>query len=348
MALARRAGRREVNIWPGWVDALSSIILVVVFVLMIFVIAQFFLQTALQSRDSALDRLRAQIADLSTELGQSEAENTRLQDRVATLQAALSNAEDRESELLERISALDDENRRLNRTLDSTKSELMALQGRLAEQTAETAVAKAEIAELNSAIDNLNREMGQLNEALDAAEQKAAAQRVKIVNLSKRLNEALASKVAQLARYRSEFFGRLREVLGDRAEVRIEGDRFVFQSEVLFESGSADLQDSGRTQLARLAETVRDISTEIPDDIDWILRVDGHTDTVPINTPRYPSNWALSTARALSVVTFLADRGIPPDRLAAAGFGEHQPIARGNSAEARRRNRRIELKLDQR
>lgn len=348
MALARRAGRREVNIWPGWVDALSSIILVVVFVLMIFVIAQFFLQTALQSRDSALDRLRAQIAELSTELGRSEAENTRLQDRVETLRAALSDAETRESQLLNRIGALNEENRRLGRELDSTRSELLALEGRLAQQTAETAAANAEIAELNAAIDGLNREMARLNEALDAAEKKADKQRVEIVNLSKRLNEALASKVAQLSRYRSEFFGRLRAVLGDRAEVRIEGDRFVFQSEVLFASGSADLQDSGRTQLARLAETVREISGEIPADIDWILRIDGHTDKVPINTPRYPSNWALSTARALSVVTFLADRGIPPKRLAAAGFGEHQPIAQGDSPEARRRNRRIELKLDQR
>jgi chemotaxis protein MotB len=159
---------------------------------------------------------------------------------------------------------------------------------------------------------------------------------------------ALASKVQELARYRSEFFGRLREVLGKRKDVRIVGDRFVFQSEVLFETGSAELGGAGQQQLGQLARALTEIAARIPKDLPWVLRVDGHTDRIPIHTPEFRSNWELSTARAISVVRFLIDQGIPADHLAATGFGEHQPLDPGLSEAALRRNRRIELKLTQR
>src|SRR3546814_2610225 len=167
-------------------------------------------------------------------------------------------------------------------------------------------------------------------------------------SLGKRLNVALASKVQELARYRSEFFGRLREILGSREDIRIVGDRFVFQSEILFASGSATIEQDGRPQLARLAGTLKEIAADIPDDIDWVLRVDGHTDRRPIDTLAFPSNWELSTARAVSVVKFLIEQGIPPARLVAAGFGEFQPLDTGNDEIAYRRNRRIEFKLTER
>ena len=152
----------------------------------------------------------------------------------------------------------------------------------------------------------------------------------------------------ELSRYRSEFFGRLREVLGDRKDIQIVGDRFVFQSEVLFTSGSAELETGGKLRLAELADTLLEISLKIPPEIPWILRVDGHTDTVPIHTAQFPSNWELSSARAISVIQFLMEQGIPAGRLAAAGFGQFQPLDDGFDETANRRNRRIELKLTER
>jgi len=187
-----------------------------------------------------------------------------------------------------------------------------------------------------------------LNEALEASEARDKKAQVKIANLGQRLNAALASKVQELARYRSEFFGRLRKVLGNHRDIQIVGDRFVFQSEVLFASGSDILAPVGKLQMAKLGETLKEITATIPSDINWILRVDGHTDRVPIRTKRYPSNWELSAARAISVVKFLTTLGIPANRFAAAGFGEFQPLDVRNDEFAYRRNRRIELKLDQR
>jgi chemotaxis protein MotB len=208
--------------------------------------------------------------------------------------------------------------------------------------------ARAQIALLNQQTAALREQIRQLTATLETAEEKARDQEVQIVNLGQRLNAALASKVQELKRYRSEFFGRLREALGDHPDIRIVGDRFVFQSEVLFGSGSAELEEEGRLQLLRVADVLKDVSDRIPEDIDWVLRVDGHTDTRPIDTILYPSNWELSTARAISVVRLLIERGIPPDRLVAAGFGEFHPLHDRDTEAAFRRNRRIELKLTQR
>lgn len=194
----------------------------------------------------------------------------------------------------------------------------------------------------------LRKQLSQLEETLAISERKAKEQNVKITSLGKRLNAALASKVQELSRYRSEFFGRLRKVLGTQRGVRVVGDRFVFQSEVLFSSGSAKIELAGQKQLTQLAKTLIDIAKKIPKDIDWVLRVDGHTDKIPIRTPRYASNWELSSARAISVVKLLIDQGIEPSRLVAAGFGQFQPLDQRKDEIAFRRNRRIELKLTQR
>ena len=211
--------------------------------------------------------------------------------------------------------------------------------------TTDIAAARARVAFLSRQIAALRQTLARLATALEASEAESRAQNVAIVNLGKRLNAALASKVEELSRYRSEFFGKLREVLGDQKNIRIVGDRFVFQSEVLFDSGSAELADLGRQQIERLAATLKDIAKRIPDDVDWVLRVDGHTDRIPIKTVRFPSNWELSTGRAISVVKHLIEVGIPSNRLAATGFGEFQPIDPGSDQNAYRRNRRIELKL---
>ena len=205
--------------------------------------------------------------------------------------------------------------------------------------------ASNQIALLREQLNQLSQQLSALNEALEASEKKNVSQNVKIINLGKRLNAALATRVQELARYRSDFFGRLRKLLGNRSGIRIEGDRFVFQSEVLFASGAAELNPIGTDQLGQLAETLKKISIEIPNDLDWVLRVDGHTDRNPIKTPLFPSNWELSSARSTSVVKYLIKQGVPPNRLVAAGFGEYQPIDNGGDEIAFRRNRRIEFKI---
>jgi chemotaxis protein MotB len=204
------------------------------------------------------------------------------------------------------------------------------------------------VALLNRQIAALREQLASLSVALDVMEAENEEKEVQIADLGRRLNAALATKVQELARFRSDFFGRLRELLGDRQDIRVVGDRFVFQSEVLFASGSAELEPEGRKQLSQLASALAEIAATIPEDIDWVLRVDGHTDRRPISTPEFPSNWELSTARAISVVKFLIIRGIGPNRLAATGFGQFQPLDTGSDEIAFRRNRRIELKLTQR
>jgi chemotaxis protein MotB len=302
--LSRRRGRREqIDAWPGWVDALSSLVIVVIFVLMVFVVGQVFLQSTLVSRDKSLAELTAKLAELNRILGIQQGKLDDQQKVIASLtserDAAVATKASETQTLLEQIAALEEQLRRIN-------------------------------------------------DALGVAEATKSEQELKLQDLTKRLNELLAGRMEEMARYRSEFFGKLRAVLGDRPDVRIVGDRFVFQSEVLFPSGSATLQDGGKAQLASLAKTLLEIAAKIPPGLDWILRVDGHTDKRPIRTPEFPSNWALSTARGVAVVQFLIEQGVPPERLAATGFGEFQPIETGSDEASLAKNRRIELKLDSR
>ena len=306
------------------------------------------LQSTLAARDGLatdLSDLRNKHAALGTELEETsgklqaaDAERTRLGRDIAQLRQDI-----------EAMRALRDELARdlaLART--QNKDQAAAAAATLSEERKISEAAKAQVALLNRQMSALRAQIAKLNAALEASEIDSRKQKVQIVDLGKRLNAALAGKVQELARYRSEFFGRLRQVLGERQDIRVVGDRFVFQSEVLFGSGSAEMGEAGQEQLAQLAQTLKDISQKIPKGIDWVLRVDGHTDRIPIKTASFPSNWELSTARAISVVKFLISQGIPAQNLAAAGFGEFQPLDARNDEIAYRRNRRIELKLDQR
>jgi chemotaxis protein MotB len=382
-----RRRQSAINYWPGFVDALAALLVVVVFMIMVFALAQFFLSEALSGRDDALSKLNRQVDELARMLDLERSANTELRLSVSQLSAQLQNSiSDRES-LTDRLSVMQSllksvrqENAEQltslraqvdadqetiatqSRDLARLESDIADRETRMAEiseraETAETSFveqreisqqAHDQLALLNQQLAALRNQLAALNQALEASEAKNLDQNVQIVNLGKRLNEALATKVQELARYRSEFFGRLREVLGDRADIRIVGDRFVFQSEVLFGSGEAILNPQGEEQLKQLAQTLVQIAGEIPDDIDWILRVDGHTDERPISTSRFPSNWELASARAISVVKFLVQSGIPPENLVAAGFGQFQPIDGGQDEISYRRNRRIEFKLDQR
>jgi len=208
--------------------------------------------------------------------------------------------------------------------------------------------ALAQVELLNQQIAALRRQLAAIEEALQASEKKDKDAQVRIADLGQRLNVALAQRVQELSRYRSEFFGRLRSILGNRPDVRVVGDRFVFQSEVFFDSGSAAIRPEGRVELDKLAGALAELEKQIPAEIPWVLRIDGHTDIRPIASAQFPSNWELSSARAISVVQYLIGKGISPQRLVAAGFGEFQPLDAAGSDEAFRRNRRIELKLTER
>jgi chemotaxis protein MotB len=436
---ARRRGGGADYTWPGYVDALTTLLMVLIFLLTLFSVGQFTLSTALSSKDSAIDRLGKQLGDLAAQLsiekkasaslqrdleqltlqlGQERAARERLsgdlaaerkasdamraerdqlgsqlrQEREArgrldtdlaaqrTASDALKTERDQLSERLtsmmaerERLAAAlqaqskdaeakaadaagkaDDlqkeierqraELTRLAASLAAANQEKGRLFGDLSEQEKLSAEQKAAVVRLTVELAGLKDELARLNAALDASETKAKEQQAQIVDLGQKLNRALASKVEELARYRSEFFGKLREALAGQRDVQIVGDRFVFQSEVLFPSGSAQLQAGGEKQLARVAQRLIDIASRIPKSINWVLQVDGHTDDKPINSPLYPSNWELSAARAIAVVKFLHDQGIPNERLVAAGYGEFQPISTTELA----RNRRIELKLTSR
>ena len=435
MYTLRRGGRRSINIWPGFVDGLATLLLVVIFVLMVSMVAQYFQSVALSGRDEALTRLEREINELAELLSLERSDNADLRIDLSQLSSELQSSLSVRESLASQIAALtesrdtlqtrlaaadkvgkeledayktieadkekieaqlaqlaileklrDDLTRRLQtaetegaqvgkeledayKVIDADKEKIQAqlqdiailqslrddLMARLAqtesdvgEQKELSDAAQAQVLLLNRQIMALRQQLANLAIALEAAESANTEQEVQIADLGRRLNVALASKVQELARYRSEFFGRLREVLGSRQDVRIVGDRFVFQSEVLFETGSAELGEPGQRQLAQLGQTLNEIAPRIPKNLPWVLRVDGHTDRVPIHTPEFPSNWELSTARAISVVRFLMDQGIAADHLAATGFGEHQPLDPGFSADALRRNRRIELKLTQR
>ncbi|WP_020594420.1 peptidoglycan -binding protein [Kiloniella laminariae] len=436
---SRKVSRRSINIWPGFVDALATLLLVIIFVLMVFMVAQFTLSNALSGREKALTRLNREISELAELLSLEKSENSRLRSSVTQLTTELQSSissrdslanqlaslaqekEDLNGELIavseqlknfvdaqnllqadrdeleadkdqllkdrkdlkDQLSALElaaaklsAESARVNAELedaykvveadrekietqlaeiallkelrDSLTQQLAGAQGEVQGQKVLTEEARTEVVLLNQQIAALRKQLADISATLEITEAANKEQETQILDLGRRLNVALATKVQQLARYRSEFFGRLREVLGNRQDIRIVGDRFVFQSEVLFSSGSATLGESGQEQLGRLANTLLDLSKEIPSEINWILRVDGHTDIQPISTAEFPSNWELSTARAISVVKYLTRQGIPASRLAATGFGEFQPLDDSSDEIGYRRNRRIELKLTER
>ena len=431
MAYARRQ-RANLDIWPGFVDALASLLMVIIFLLMIFVVSQFYLNEEIIGRDKALDRLQNRVSELADMLAlerESSAEiRTNLSNVTEQLRASLQRQDALESQIFQlrgenaslaseldavnnnnrdllsrlavkndetaavqkdlndartRLEALESEREQVSKELedaykiiDADKEKIQAqlsdlaklerevealislrdeLQGRLANEALklddkqkDLVASRAETALLNDQIQALNDQIAELNKLLEISEARDAAQQSQIVDLGKRLNVALAGKVQELARYRSEFFGKLREILGNRSDIRIVGDRFVFQSEVLFEQGQAELGPVGQVQLISFADTLKEIAARIPSDIDWVLQVNGHTDKIPIRTAQFPSNWELSTARAISVVKFLESRGIDPNRMSAAGFAEYQPLDTGNTDEALRRNRRIEMKFTNR
>ena len=385
MALARIGNARRVEnfTWPGFVDALATLLMVIIFVLMVFVLIQVNLAYRVSGQDATLGEMRQQLASLSellnierrasadlaanlaqitNQLNASNANRDELQAQLANVQAAIAA---RNSQIANLTAKQADTEAALAAARNSLEDRLGALQlaeGQLAMAQAQnqsaanridalrakTTASKAEIAQMTGALAALRLRIEELTSLLAEKDRQATQDKVAIASLGRSLNNALASRVQELQRFRSEFFGRLRDVLKGRDDVQIVGDRFVFQSEVLFAQGQAEIAAEGRDQLAKLAVALADIATKIPEDINWVLQVDGHTDDVPIRAGRYADNWDLSTERALSVVRFLNQQGLPANRLAAAGYGEFQPLDAADNDDARRKNRRIELKITQR
>jgi chemotaxis protein MotB len=328
---SRRSRRSSIDIWPGFVDALAQLLMVIIFILLVFTAGQFFLADALSGRDKALKELQQQVSELSDLLALERSVNADLRVSAASLATRLKEA------LAERDSLA---------TQLGGRAELA--EKALAAEQQTSAAARAQVEQLSASIAALREQLAQIAAALDLAEAKVKDQQTQIVELGRRLNLALATKVQELARYRSEFFGRLREIIGNRPDIRIVGDRFVFQSEVLFAPGSAELAETAKQQLDPVIAALQEISGKIPQDINWVLRIDGHTDRRPISNVQFPSNWELSAARAISVVRYAVSQGVAPHRLAAAGFADNQPLDPGIGEEAYRRNRRIEMKLTER
>lgn len=392
MALARLGGARRPDsyTWPGFVDALATLLMVIIFVVLVFVLIQVNLAYRVSGQDATLNTMREQIASLGEMLNVEKNQNADLSaelDRItsqlliaeesrddlsAQLVTVMAILQQREDALASAADALQDRNSeiaRLNAEQAATSSDLAAtreeLEGRLAallaaqaelqqnagritDLEAEAAASRAEVVQMANAMTALRQRLESLQALLANKEAQAARDKIAIASLGKSLNNALANRVQELQRFRSEFFGRLSKVLEGREDVQIVGDRFVFQSEVLFAQGQAAIGPEGQTQLAELAVVLNQIAVDIPADIDWVLQVEGHTDDIPVRAGRFTDNWDLSTERALSVVRFLAERGLDANRLAAAGYGEFQPLDPSGNETARRRNRRIEIKLTQR
>jgi chemotaxis protein MotB len=337
LSRSRRSSGSHDLFWPGYVDVLSTLLLVFTFLLSVFMVAQFYVSQESTGKDSVLRRLQRQISELTSLLSLEKGQGKKAQDELAALQATLS--------------TLQSDNTRLSGLagLGGEKdARIAALSKELTDKSQLSSEAQAKVDLLNQQLLQLRRQMAALQEAINAHEAKDKDSQLRIADLGARLNTLLAKQVQELQRYRSDFFGRLRELLRDRKDIRVVGDRFVFESEVLFASGQATLTVEGLASIDQLATAIIELERSIPREIDWALQVDGHTDIRPISSALFPSNWELSSARATTVVKYLISRGVPPRRLVAAGYGEFQPLEDGATEDVLRRNRRIELKLTNR
>jgi len=341
MALARiRRGESGMNYWPGFVDALSTLILSIIFLLSIFVVVQFYLQQEVQGKNNALQHLNGQIALLSKLLSMEKVSNADLENQLGGLRSSLAATQDDRN----KFKGLYEGAATAQTTAESKVNELS---GQLEGEKENATKALGQVDLLNQQIAALRNQLASLASALDVSEKKSKVSEERISELGQRLNVALAQHVQELSSYRSDFFGKLRQVLGNRPDIRVVGDRFVLQSEIFFDTGRADLKPEGRAELDKVASAIVELESQIPAEIPWILRVDGHTDLRPI-IGQFKSNWDLSAQRAISVVQYMVGKGVKPSRLVAAGFGEFQPIDTGTTEDAFRRNRRIEFKLTER
>jgi len=345
---SKRRSRSTTNVWPGFVDALSALLMLVIFMLLIYVVSQLYLSQTLSDRDTQLARLNAQLNELSELLGLEQSRTEALEEQMITLQEDYSSSLARNDELVNSLESTREQLMQQTATAEAQAERLASMEESIDEKDEMSASQQAMILRLSNQIASLREQLRKIASALELQEQMTAEKEEELAKVSQRLNALLAERVSELEQYQSEFFARLRDILAGNENIRIVGDRFLLPSELLFASGSAELGEDGKRELDKLANLLLDVASKIPEDVDWILRIDGHTDIVPINTPKFPSNWELSTARAVAVVRYLAAQGVPERRMVAAGFGEFFPVAEGTNPEALQKNRRIELKLTDR
>jgi len=337
----RKARRRHLDIWPGYVDALSTMLMMVALVLVLMMAAQFALSSALNTRETQMSELALRLQKLNDALNLEKSTSESLKGEKAQLEARVKQVDDEATQMRNRLSESEGKLSGLVGERDFAKREME----RAAQESTQI---KVQLADMVRQIEELNKKLTLLTADLASAQSSISEKEITIKDLDAKLKRKMLEKVEELTAYRSEFFGRLKQALGNRPDIKVVGDRFVFQSEVFFQTASADVQESGKEQLAKLADTLKELAKTIPKDINWILNVVGHTDKRPINMAQFRSNWELSSARAISVVKFLVEQGIPPERLSATGYGEYQPLDSGGTEEAFSRNRRIELKFNQR
>ena len=375
--IANKTRKRQVDYtWPGFVDALSSLLMVIIFVLMIFVLSQFFLSQKMSGQDEALVNLRNNLAELGELLSLERDTTTELTSQLSILEDKIKQVKNELEDEKKLTKQFNNDLNSKNEIINSNQNKILELQKIIDEKIQNTLLLQSNINNLNkdceenklelvkkneelkankeeintliSASLKLKNKLTQLQALLAAYKAKDKKEKVKTINLGKGLNSALARRVEELQKFRSDFFGRVRELIKGRKEIRIVGDRFVFQSEVLFSLGSDELGAKGKIEMKKLATTLMEIEKSLPNDIDWILQIEGHTDSLPVKKGQsYADNWELSTRRALSVLRFLIKEGINPKKLSASGFGSYQPIDTNNTEEARMKNRRIEMKITQ-
>ena len=375
--IANKTRKRQVDYtWPGFVDALSSLLMVIIFVLMIFVLSQFFLSQKMSGQDEALVNLRNNLAELGELLSLERDTTTELTSQLSILEDKITQVKNELEDEKKLTKQFNNDLNSKNEIINSNQNKILELQKIIDEKIQNTLLLQSNINNLNkdfeenklelvkkneelkankeeintliSASLKLKNKLTQLQALLAAYKAKDKKEKVKTINLGKGLNSALARRVEELQKFRSDFFGRVRELIKGRKEIRIVGDRFVFQSEVLFSLGSDELGAKGKIEMKKLATTLMEIEKSLPNDLDWILQIEGHTDSLPVKKGQsYADNWELSTKRALSVLRFLIKEGINPKKLSASGFGSYQPIDTKNTEEARMKNRRIEMKITQ-
>ena len=342
------------NIWPGFVDAISSLLLVLIFILAIFIISESFLRQAISGKDYALESFRRQILDLNKSLTKKEDKNIRLSKMINTLNIKI-------DELINLNSLANQELKFKNKKIEEDTLQLVNLEEKvkslfskyrleksnLEQEKLEKESLREIIEKLNLNINEMKMKMSEIKNSLLITQENVSEKEVEIISLNEQLDIALKNKIGELTQYRSEFFGKLKNILGEETEFNVVGDRFVLQSEILFKSGSAKIENRGVKRINEISNLLKSITKKIPENIDWIIQVEGHSDNIPISNKDYPSNWELSTARAISVAKIMMKNGIEAKRINVAGYGEFRPLVENNSKENREKNRRIELRLTQ-
>ena len=350
----RRKNTTQVNIWPGFVDAITTLLLVFVFLLAVFVISQTFLTQSISGKDAALQALRTQLQKLDAELDKNIGKNKKLSELIAILNQNIEALNLEKSNLKANLEEKENLNKKYQLNTKDLENKISLLFEELGVEKLNLESEKQlssklnlEISDLNKTIQALNNKLSELDQALSLSINNSESKEVEIESLKVKLDEALKEKIGELSEYRSEFFGRLKGILKDQKEINIVGDRFVLQSEILFNSGSAEIGVKGKERLTEISGLLQSITNKIPNKINWIIQVEGHTDNVPISTNEFPSNWELSVARAIAVARIMIDNGIEPNRINVAGYGEFRPLVENSNEKNKNKNRRIELKLTQ-